>query len=76
MPAVGTPEPGGFGWYETLDFLRELFVRRKVVGCDIVELMPLKGFTGPDFFAARLAYKLIGYKFFDYAVRAEKELDS
>jgi len=64
MPAVGTPEPGGFGWYETLDFLRELFIRREVVGCDVVELMPLKGISGPDFFAARLAYKLIGYKFF------------
>jgi len=64
MPAVGTPEPGGFGWYEALDFLRELFARREVVGCDIVELMPLRGQTGSDFFAARLAYKLIGYKFF------------
>ena len=63
MPAVGTPEPGGFGWYEGLDFLRELFARREVVGCDIVELMPLRGQTGSDFFAARLAYKLIGYKF-------------
>jgi agmatinase len=64
MPAVGTPEPGGFGWYESLDFLRELFIRREVVGCDVVELMPLKGVSGADFFAARLAYKLIGYKFF------------
>jgi agmatinase len=64
MPAVGTPEPGGFGWYEALDFLRELFAKREVVGCDIVELMPLRSLTGPDFFAARLAYKLIGYKFF------------
>jgi agmatinase len=64
MPAVGTPEPGGFGWYETLDFLRELFIRREVVGCDVVELMPFKGVSGPDFFAARLAYKLVGYKFF------------
>jgi len=64
MPAVGTPEPGGFGWYEALDFLRELFVRREIIGCDIVELMPLRGLSGPDFWAARLAYKLIGYKFF------------
>ncbi|MDZ7290656.1 MAG: agmatinase [candidate division KSB1 bacterium] len=64
MPAVGTPEPGGFGWYETLDFLRELFSRREVVGCDIVELMPLRGIASPNFLAARLAYKLIAYKFF------------
>jgi agmatinase len=64
MPAVGTPEPGGFGWHEALDFLRELFSRREVVGADIVELMPLRGFSGPDFFAARLAHKLVAYKFF------------
>lgn len=64
MPAVGTPEPGGFGWYEALDFLRELFARHEVIGADIVELMPLRGMSGADFFAARLAYKLIGYKFF------------
>lgn len=64
MPAVGTPEPGGFGWYEALDFLRELFSRREVVGGDIVELMPLRGMPAADFWAARLAYKLIAYKFF------------
>lgn len=64
MPAVGTPEPGGFGWYETLDFLRELFSRQEVVGGDIVELMPLRGMPAADFLAARLAYKLIAYKFF------------
>jgi agmatinase len=63
-PAVGTPEPGGFGWYEALDFLRALFIRREVVGCDVVELMPLPGLVASDFLAARLAYKLAAYKFF------------
>ncbi len=64
VPGVGTPEPGGFGWYMALDFLRRLFAERDVVGCDVVELLPLKGSTVSDFFAARLVYKLIGYKFF------------
>jgi agmatinase len=64
MPAVGTPEPGGFGWYETLGFLRRLFLNHNVVGCDIVELCPIHGIVAPDFFAARLAHKLIAYKFF------------
>ncbi len=64
VPGVGTPEPGGFGWYMALDFLRRLFAERDVVGCDVVELMPLKGSSVSDFFAARLVYKLIGYKFF------------
>jgi len=64
MPAVGTPEPGGFGWYETLAFLRRLFGAHQVVGCDIVELCPMTGIVAPDFYAARLAYKLIAYKYF------------
>lgn len=64
MPAVGTPEPGGFGWYETLAFLHQVFRERNVVACDIVELSPISGMVHPDFFAAKLCYKLIGYKFY------------
>ena len=61
MPAVGTPEPGGLGWYQLLAVLREAFVRYEVVGCDVVELCPIEGMVAPDFTAARLVYKLIGY---------------
>ncbi|KAA3659851.1 MAG: agmatinase, partial [Calditrichaeota bacterium] len=64
MPAVGTPEPGGFHWYETLAFLRMLFQQRNVVSADIVELMPIPGLQHPDFLAAKLAYKMFGYNFF------------
>ena len=64
MPAVGTPEPGGFRWGETLQFLRMLFEERNVVACDVVELSPIPGLVHPDFLAARLVYKLIAYRFF------------
>jgi len=64
VPGVGTPEPGGFGWYAALGFLRRLFATREVVGCDVVELLPQRDSAVSDFFAARLVYKLIGYKFF------------
>lgn len=64
VPGVGTPEPGGFGWYAALGFLRRLFATREVVGCDVVELLPQRDSIVSDFFAARLVYKLIGYKFF------------
>ncbi|MGH7493187.1 MAG: agmatinase [bacterium] len=64
VPGVGTPEPGGFGWYAALGFLRRLFATREVVGGDVVELLPQRDSTVSDFFAARLVYKLIGYKFF------------
>ncbi len=61
MPAVGTPEPGGLLWYETLGFLKELTEKKNVVGCDVVELCPIPGMVAPDFLAAKLVYKVIGY---------------
>jgi agmatinase len=63
MPAVGTPEPGGLSWYQVLDLFREICQRTTVVGMDIVELCPMAGQTRADFLAARLAYKMIGYRF-------------
>jgi len=61
MPAVGTPEPGGPGWYETLDFLKKIIENKNVVGLDLVELSPLPGNITPDFLVAKLLYKIIGY---------------
>lgn len=63
VPAVGTPEPGGIGWYETLDLLREVSKDRKIVGFDVVELCPITGQVSSDFLAAKLIYRLLGYIF-------------
>lgn len=63
MPSVGTPEPGGLGYYQVLRFLRKVCEKRNVVGFDVVELCPNEHNASPDFTAARLIYKLIGYKF-------------
>lgn len=63
VPAVGTPEPGGIGWYETLDLLREIAKDKKIVGFDVVELCPIKGQVASDFLAAKLIYRLLGYIF-------------
>ena len=60
-PAVGTPEPGGIGWYEVLDFLKEVAKDKKIVGFDIVELCPIKGQVATDFLAAKLLYRMLGY---------------
>lgn len=77
VPAVGTPEPGGFHWYETLDFLKEIIRTRNVIGFDIVELSPQNGLPVSDFFAAKLLYKLIGYIFAGNSKKtAKKSLDS
>jgi len=63
MSAVGTPEPGGLGWYEVLDLLREVARCKRIVGFDLVELCPNEGPLACAFLAAKLAYKLIGYIF-------------
>lgn len=62
MPSTGTPEPGGFQWYETIHFLEEVFKQRNVVGFDVVELAPQTGITHPDFLAAKLVYKIMTLK--------------
>ncbi|MEK7309989.1 MAG: agmatinase [Planctomycetota bacterium] len=61
MPALGTPEPGGLGWYEVLDILRPVFQKKNVVGFDVVELCPIKDSIHSDFTAAKLIYRLMGY---------------
>jgi agmatinase len=61
VPAVGTPEPGGFYWPETLEFLRTVIESKNVVGFDLVELSPILGQVNSEFLAAKLIYKLIGY---------------
>lgn len=63
VPAVGTPEPGGLGWYDTTALLKEVAAQREVVGFDVVELCPREGPLSSAFFIARLVYKLIGYSF-------------
>jgi agmatinase len=60
LPATGTPEPGGLDWYETVDLLRAVAARSRIVGFDVVELAPIPGQVASDFLAARLTYRLIG----------------
>ena len=60
MPATGTPEPGGLDWYETIDLLKAVASRARIVGCDVVELAPIAGQVAADFLAARLTYRMIG----------------
>jgi agmatinase len=65
VPAVGTPDPGGLTWFETLALVRALFARGGVAAADVVELCPAPGSTLSDYAAARLTYKIAGH-----AVRA------
>lgn len=71
MPATGTPEPGGLTWYPTMKLLRRVFTERNVVAADVVELAPIGGNAAPDFVAAKLVYKMVGYRWL-----AEKQRNS
>jgi agmatinase len=63
MPATGTPEPGGLFWDETLEIIKIAMKNANIVGADINELAPIKGFNSYNFLVAKLAYKILAYKF-------------
>lgn len=61
MSATGTPEPGGLAWRDVLCLLRLVSQKCAIRGFDVVELAPLPGVVAPDFMAAKLIYRLMGY---------------
>jgi len=61
IPAVGTAEPNGLFWTETLQFLRMVCEKRKVIGFDIVECAPIEGSILSEYTLAKLLYRIIGY---------------
>jgi len=61
MPSVGTPVPGGLGWYEVLNLIEKVAKNKNIVGADVVELLPIPGLVAPNFLAAKLVYKIISY---------------
>jgi agmatinase len=63
MPATGTPEPGGLDWKTATSILNKVSKEKKIIGADVVELLPTPGLHACDFLAAKLAYKIIGYAF-------------
>jgi len=74
LPSTGTPEPGGLLWYETLEFLKQVFAERNVVGFDIMELCPNAIDKSSDLLAAKLYYKMLTYKFLE--VNVEEAFDN
>jgi agmatinase len=63
IPSTGTPEPGGPGYYEIMNFLRDVSSARNVVGFDVVELCPNPANKMPDFVASKIIYQLLSYIF-------------
>lgn len=61
MSATGTPEPGGIGWKDFWRLIRAVSDKCRIRGFDVVELSPIPGLAAPDFLAAKLTYRLMGY---------------
>jgi agmatinase len=62
MPATGTPVPGGLPYLTALAILRRACeAAGSIVGMDLVEFAPIKGFHAYDFTAALLAAKMLNY---------------
>jgi len=61
LPEVGTPEPGGFLWDETVEFLRNFVLRSdiEIIGFDFVELSPKSLNSPSSFISSKLIYKII-----------------
>ena len=51
-------------WDDAIDIIRTASqIAGAIVGADIVELAPIAGFHACDFLAAKLAYKILAYRF-------------
>lgn len=62
VPGVGTPQPGGFYWYQMIELLESLFSTKNIDlrGVDIVELVPEPSRVS-EMTAAKLLQKVISF---------------
>lgn len=63
MSSTGTPEPGGIDWYMLNALIRQVASEKKIIGFDVVELLPNKHNLAPDFLAAKLVYRILSMIF-------------
>jgi agmatinase len=56
-PGTGTPEPGGFSYYEAKAILLAVCARCNVIGMDVVEVAPM--YDGPGQLTALHAVRLV-----------------
>ena len=61
MPSTGTPEPGGISWRDVLKLIKRVSKKCRIRGFDVVELSPIPGYVAPDFLAAKMIYRIMGY---------------
>ena len=60
MPDTGTPVPGGFSWDYGVKLIMELFLKKIVIGADVVEVAPSNEYSITAYNAAQLVHNMIG----------------
>ncbi|MFH1279266.1 MAG: agmatinase [Candidatus Eisenbacteria bacterium] len=65
ISTTGTPQPGGLDWYEGVEIIRAVAEApaARLVGADLVEYVPSPHPPGSDLAAAKLAVKILAYRF-------------
>ncbi len=59
VPSLGTPEPGGFYFYETIDIIKRVAKKKEIIGLDLVEGRPCKGLEYGIYTLSRLLYQIL-----------------
>lgn len=59
LPATGTPEPGGLGWYDVVRLIDAVAESRRIVALDVVELCPITDHGTSAYIAARLVHRAL-----------------
>lgn len=59
VPTLGTPEPGGFGYYDTLKLIEIVSQKKEIIGIDFVEGCPRKNLEYGIYTLARLLYEIL-----------------
>ena len=64
LPSVGTPQPDGLTWRQTMEVFRALTSLRRgtLIAADFVEFVPSPHPPGCDLAAAKLPFKLLAYR--------------
>lgn len=63
MPSVERPEPGGLDWYMLTRLIRQVASEKRIVGLDVIGLVPQPHHPAADFLAAKLIYRILSMIF-------------
>lgn len=59
MPATGTPVPGGLGYWQFRDILKDIGEYCEIIGMDLVEFAPIENLHACDYLAADVLYRMM-----------------